>query len=243
MEVKVLSYTTNPEITCAVAMRATRTNEPAHALLNGIGLHGKSEWITQCKVSEDIQKQLCLHPKSHAKCQYNDRCAVRLLLKAKQMKHWGVFEHATFSISVKGISRACSHQLVRHRQNSFLQQSQREVKIDTTTQWWVLPSSMSPNKIGVEYYNDIHLLMDGIARRYNDLIRLGVPEEDARFVLPNACKTNIVITANARQWLHIFKLRLAPSAQWEIREMCQLILTELMKISPVIFEGAGRLEV
>ena len=81
------------------------------------------------------------------------------------------------------------------------------------------------------------MLMDEIAKCYQKYIEDGVPEEDARFVLPNACKTNMVITANDREWFHMFKLRIDEQSQWEIRRMFQRILKEFMTINPLIFEG------
>jgi len=146
------------------------------------------------------------------------------------MNHWGVFEHATFTVSVSGVSRALTHQLVRHRLASYSQQSQRQVKIDTNEDWYIKPPSI---KDGQRF----DMLMGEIAKCYQKYVDDGVPEEDARFVLPNACKTNIVITANAREWFHMFKLRTDEQSQWEIRRMFQQILEELMMISPLIFEG------
>ena len=240
MEVKVLSYTKDPEITCAIAMRSTRTKEAAHSL--------QYPSMPKCRPEELGEYEGC-RAKALSKgvdwgpgwiqCRYDKQCAERMLMEAKDRKHWGVFEHATFTVSVEGVSRACTHQLVRHRQNSFLQQSQRAVEIDTSKgDWYVVPPTFKDGiRVGFSTF------MHGCGAAYRQAIEAGIPEEDARYVLPNACKTNIVITANARQWLHIFYMRLSPAAQWEIREMAQKILEELMNISPAIFEGAGKLEV
>lgn len=77
---------------------------------------------------------------------------------------------------------------------------------------------------------------------YRELVGRGVPKEDARFILPQATPQHIVITGNARNWLHFFCMRMSKSAQWEIREMAKLIHKKLMEISPLIFEDAGKYE-
>ena len=247
MEVKVL-FPPNKEIAdlqaivCAVAMRSTRTKEPAHELLSS------RMWTRSCIWNETILKHYdeCHRLEDSKKCQYYDRCVERMLKQAKQMKHWGVFEHATFTVSVSGVSRALTHQLVRHRQNSFLQQSQKAVEIDISKDdWYIVPKTVSVLELGGSHpeREGFYKLMKETAKVYKGLIDSGIPDEDARYVLPNACKTHIVITANVRQWLHIFYMRLSEHAQWEIREMCRLILDEFMKLSPVMFEGAGELEV
>lgn len=150
---------------------------------------------------------------------------------AKKMGHLSVLEHASFVFSVKGISRACSHQLVRHRIASYSQQSQRAVDPIKSADWYVIPPELE-GEVKRFFINE----MNEIARFYKDLINYGVPKEDARFVLPNACKTNIVVTMNARELLHFFRLRLHPSAQWEIRSMAQKMLDIVKPLAPVIFE-------
>jgi len=244
MEVKVLSYTSNPEVTCAAAMRATQSTRTAY------------EWsldiIPKCR-AEELGEYECCRAKALSKnlawtagwfqCRYDKNCAERMLIEAKNRKHWGVFEHATYTVDVSGVSRALTHQLVRHRQDSFLQQSQRHVDPTKIPDWYNIPKSISSHGQSAKCEALYVSLMKDIENAYGELVRNGVPEEDARFVLPNACKTNIVITANARQWFHIFYMRLSEAAQWEIREMAQEILKEFMKISPIIFEGAGKLEV
>jgi thymidylate synthase (FAD) len=149
-----------------------------------------------------------------------------------------VLEHAVFTFSVKGISRACSHQLVRHRIASYSQQSQRHVDPTKNRDWYVTPKTIAEkfneiqrDAIGVRY----HSMMKRLAEFYSELVVYGVPEEDARFVLPNACKTNIVITMNCRELRHFFKLRCAKKAQWEIRDMANRMLGLCMKEAPTIF--------
>lgn len=151
---------------------------------------------------------------------------------AKKLGHVSVLEHAVFTFSVEGISRACSHQLVRHRIASYSQQSQRAVN-PVHGDWFVKPPSIWSNDNLREKYR---AQMETIAKAYKTMLESGVTKEDARFLLPNACKTNIVITMNARELLHFFSLRLSEFAQWEIRLMAKGMLMEVKKVAPTIFE-------
>jgi thymidylate synthase (FAD) len=253
MEIDIIGFTENPEFICAVAMKSTRTVESAHDLLSDL-------WNESCFNDENRQtlKSQGCKTVNEEKCEYYDGCIERLLNSAKKIGHWGVFEHAYFTVSVKGVSRALTHQLVRHRIASYSQQSQRHVSPNVlppesikSEDWYVTPVSIRFNDIPLFKDSDSFTpaslayiaFMDDASTLYAELVKTGVSEEDARFVLPNACKTNIVITMNARSWLHFFKLRLDKHAQWEIREMAQAILDKLKMIAPIIFEGAGELDV
>lgn len=149
------------------------------------------------------------------------------------MGHHSVIEHASFTFSVEGVSRALTHQLVRHRVASFSQQSQRYVSFDEPT--YVTPPLIAENKELLDLYKKT---MDEIWDAYK---RLGekVPAEDARYVLPNGCTTNITITMNARELLHFFELRCCNRAQWEIRELADRMLDLCVQVSPTIFATAG----
>ena len=159
-----------------------------------------------------------------------DKPAEYYIALVKKTGHLSVLEHTSFTFSVKGISRACSHQLVRHRLASYSQQSQRSVD-PTQEEWYVTPESIAKTDLFA-----YQVAMSKIKEYYNKLQRLGVPNEDARYLLPNATKTNIVITMNARELLHFFELRLEKSAQWEIRQMALLMLQEVQKVAPNIFK-------
>lgn len=148
--------------------------------------------------------------------------------------HHSVIEHASFTFSVSGVSRALTHQLVRHRIASYSQQSQRYVKLNKPT--FVTPSSIEKDKNALLEYNRF---MKSAWEMYNKLIEKNITPEDARFVLPNATTTNITITMNARELIHFFKLRCTPEAQWEIRQMAFKMLEEVKKVAPIIFENAG----
>lgn len=139
--------------------------------------------------------------------------------------HHSVFEHIYFTFKIENISRACSHQLVRHRHCSFTQRSQRYCSEDGFAV--VKPDSIAKIDQRDGYYS----LMDEIEENYSELVALGVPNEDARMVLPNACCTSLYLSCNLRELIHICNERLCSKAQWEIRELVQnmvkLVDTEL----------------
>lgn len=149
--------------------------------------------------------------------------------------HYSVIEHASFTFSAEGVSRALTHQLVRHRIASYTQQSQRYVTYDTL-EHYVTPISISESGEAKETYNDT---LRHISDAYQKLLKLGVPKEDARFLLPNAAKTNILITMNARELRHFFSLRCCERSQWEIREMAIEMLRQAKQAAPALFENAG----
>ncbi len=148
--------------------------------------------------------------------------------------HHSVIEHASFTFSVEGVSRACTHQLVRHRIASYSQQSQRYVKYDNPS--FIVPHTIEKNEDAKKIFDKSLSNMIG---DYKKLLEMGIPAEDARFLLPNATPTNIVITMNARELMHFFSLRCCYRAQWEIREMADAMLKEAKKAAPAIFENAG----
>jgi thymidylate synthase (FAD) len=135
--------------------------------------------------------------------------------------HHSVFEHIYFTFKIEGISRACSHQLVRHRHCSFTQRSQRYCSEDGFE--YVTPPSLKLSS----FYGDMEDLQDWY-RAYQEL---DVPNEDARYILPNACATELYLSCNLRELLHMANERLCTRAQWEIRdlvrEMCKLVDPQL----------------
>ena len=133
--------------------------------------------------------------------------------------HHSVFEHIYFTFKIEGISRACSHQLVRHRMCSFTQRSQRYCSEDGFGV--VFPKSIS----NVDEKNGYADLMDYIEGHYHELQALGVPNEDARMVLPNACETSLYLSCNLRELIHIANERLCTRAQWEIRDLVKQMIT------------------
>jgi thymidylate synthase (FAD) len=161
--------------------------------------------------------------------------ALKLLREIIRSGHISVTEHATFTFSVSGVSRALTHELVRHRVASYTQQSQRYVRVSGDDAFVIPPIANSNEKTSKIFHST---LLD-IKKNYDELIKLGVPVEDARYILPNATKTTIVITMNCRELLHFFSLRCCERAQWEIRELAELMARECKKVAPVIFEKAG----
>ncbi len=144
--------------------------------------------------------------------------------------HESIVEHASATFEVSGISRACSHQLVRHRLASYSQESQRYV--DMSDPELVVPDSIAENPETLEAWS---ALVDCVKATYREIRAQGVRKEDARFVLPNAAATRIVVTMNFREYLHFFRLRITPEAQWEIRRMALAMLQQLIPHAPTIF--------
>ena len=209
MEVRLVAHTPNPDQVCEMAARTCTSSECP-------------------ELSTAVNK-------------------IRTLKHALISGHESVAEHAVFTFQVEGISRACSHQLVRHRLASYSQQSQRYVNMDGFE--YVTPKSIRAedyDTVMVEYEGEEECagyaffdIMRRISALYKELIKNGVPEEDARYVLPNACCTNITITMNARELRHFFEERCCSRAQWEIRELAEKMLDEVQKVAPVLFEDVG----
>lgn len=145
------------------------------------------------------------------------------------MGHESPLEHAYATFHISGCSRAMTHQLVRHRLISVSQQSQRYV--DEKTFEFVTPPSVPAERQG-EFRQD----METIRTMYAKWQAQGLKKEDARFVLPNACTSEIVISANFREFRHIFAVRCDRRAQWEIREACAAMLRELGARAPSVFQ-------
>lgn len=139
--------------------------------------------------------------------------------------HMSVFEHASATLRVSGISRACSHQLVRHRLASFSQRSQRYCKVDVESDdWYVVPPSFNGSPHDAELFR---ASCEGAADDYEIALNRGIKPEDARYLLPEATKTEIIVTMNVRELFHFIHLRESKSAQWEIRELASKMVDAL----------------
>ena len=138
--------------------------------------------------------------------------------------HLSVLEHISFTFAIEGISRACSHQLVRHRIASFSQQSQRYVSAGKD---FVIPDSISNDESAEKIFSDT---LRTIEETYKKLVERGIPKEDARFILPNATQTKIVMTMNFRELYQVCQIRLCTRAQWEIRELFWKVKSEIKKV-------------
>lgn len=197
MNIELVTYTPNPEITIANAAR-TCYDSPAKDL-------------------ESSQKM------------------IRALVKSG---HEAMIEHASATFKLSNVSRVLTHELCRHRLLSFAMRSQRYVK-ETE------PSYVTPDVLVDDNTANQKLLlakdvfdkaMQNAWDAYSLLLSYGLKPEDARFVLPNACTTEIVVSGNFREWRNVLKLRLSPRAQWEIRKAANIICDKLYEIAPSCFE-------
>lgn len=209
LKVTLLRHTPNPEETVAMAAKL-------------------------CYSPSDIES---LKEKIHAKDQ---KAFVEKLMK---IGHMSPIEHASFTFAVEGISRACSHQLVRHRLASYSQQSQRYVSEEAGFDFITPPTIKNDDELN-KYFDNF---MSEAQKAYNFVVRKlnekGLKGEsanqDARFVLPNAAETKIMVTMNARELLHFFRQRCCLRAQWEINKLAQQMCYLAKQVAPTIFEKAG----
>lgn len=149
--------------------------------------------------------------------------------------HNSTLEHASYTFSIEGVSRALTHQLVRHRLASFNQQSQRYVTFQDSLE------TVKPPSIAADTSTDalFDTAVEAAFQAYRALVDAGIPAEDARYLLPNAAATKIVTTMNIRELLHFFELRCCNRAQWEIRELADRMLELVTPTAPYIFMDAG----
>lgn len=159
---------------------------------------------------------------------------MKALKGALSSGHESVAEHASFTFLIEGVSRALLAQITRHRIASYSVQSQRYV--DMSGNGYVMPPSIAKGSEQVKTFdNAMEIAWDF----YERLVEMGIPKEDARFVLPNACGTQITMTMNARELRHFFSLRCCNRAQWEIRELADEMLRLCREKAPVLFSDAG----
>lgn len=190
--------------------------------------------------------RVCYRSESKAVCDCNKHwadtshapiCALVLKRRAfiqARLKdaHESIVEHASATFQISGISRACSHQLVRHRLASYSQESQRYVKLGPEAEWVVPPSvAESPERLRA-----FQSAMCTAGAAYDQLLELGCKPEDARMVLPNATPTVIVMSTNFREWRHFLRMRLDKHAQWEIRNLAMVIGYTLWNLAPACFD-------
>jgi len=148
---------------------------------------------------------------------------LKLVKKVLQSGHHSTIEHCQYTFTISGVTRACTHQLVRHRHMSFSQKSQRYV-VEEGQFEYITPPTLKNGELHAEYDS----LMRKIAELYEKMIEKGIPAEDARFILPNAATSSLVTSLNLREMIHLANLRLCVSAQHEIRKlvkkMCKLVV-------------------
>lgn len=209
LKVSLLKYTPNPEETIALAAKVCYSASNV----------------------EDLNKKITVKDQSD------------FIKKLVEIGHLSPIEHASFTFAIEGISRACSHQLVRHRLASYSQQSQRYVSSGRGFSY-IVPESISKDHTALQVYKEF---MEKAQSAYSSLVeKLNeqglVGEEayqDARFVLPNACETRLMMTMNARELLHFFHQRCCNRAQWEIHSLADEILRLVRGVAPTIFNAAG----
>lgn len=148
-----------------------------------------------------------------------------------RLKHYSVLEHAVVSFKISDISRTCTHQLVRHRIGvSILQESQRYVRNDNPD--FVTPPSI--HQASKSLRDMYQTQMDLLHKAYMGLIAQGIPQEDARFILPQAYSSKIIMTFNYRSLLHFYEERACETAQWEINQIAEEMKSLISPIAPTI---------
>lgn len=183
-----------------------------------------------------MSARLCYSPIGAAELEekLSNEQITKLVRQLGAMGHTSTFEHVSFTFAIEGVSRVLTHQLVRHRIASYSQQSQRYVKEHDFAM--IVPHTIEAKP---ETKKKFEALCQEIQNLYNQFTEEGIPAEDARYILPNAAETKIVVTMNARSLLHFFELRCCNRAQWEIRELADKMLEEVRRVAPILFAKAG----
>jgi len=197
VQVRLIRYTPDPELTIAAAARLCYSNLSGTEILQRLD-------------REEAEK---------------------LLRRVVSSGHYSTLEHASFTFAIDGLSRVASHQLVRHRLASYSQQSQRWVSLKKPD--YVVPPSVAAHEDLKESYEQAMLAAFDL---YTRLRTAGIPAEDARYVLPNATCTRLVMTMNARELVHVASIRLCLRAQWEILRLFELVKEEVGRVAPIIAE-------
>lgn len=157
---------------------------------------------------------------------------VRFVVKSG---HLSTTEHISFTFAIEGVSRALTHQLVRHRLASYNQQSQRYVKFFDNFEYITPPAVRNNSRV----FDKFDSMVKSIHSFYEEMLASGVEAEDARYILPAASETKIIVTMNGRELLHFFTVRCCNRAQWEIKELAIAMLKLVKKVSSVVFENSG----
>ncbi|MDR1082710.1 MAG: FAD-dependent thymidylate synthase [Coriobacteriales bacterium] len=181
--------------------------------------------------------RLCYAPVGAAELMesMSDAQVSKVLATIMRSGHFSALEHASYTFAIDGVSRALTHQLVRHRLASYNQQSQRYVTYSEEPET-ILPQTIADDPEAASAFNTA---LDVAFATYTQLIEAGIPAEDARYVLPNACVSKIVVTMNIRELLHFFEVRCCNRAQWEIQELAHHMLDLVEPTAPYIFMDAG----
>lgn len=157
---------------------------------------------------------------------------LKLISRVISSRHYSTIEHIQISFAISNVSRACTHQLVRHRHMSFSQKSQRYVKEKGQFDY-IIPPTIDKNP---ELKEKFEQFMSDISNKYQEFVEAGIPAEDARFVLPNATASSMVASLNLREMIHLANLRLCTRAQYEIRTLVKMMCDELSTQEPWLKE-------
>lgn len=180
-----------------------------------------------CYSSSDIQETM-------SKIKMTPEKTEKFIEHLIQLGHESPLEHVKYTFAIEGISRVLTHQLVRHRIASYSQQSQRYVKEhDFET---IVPPSIAAKPESKKVFDE---LMSNIQEMYDRFLQMGIPAEDARYILPNATETKIICTFNARSLMNFFNLRCCARAQWEIRALANKMLALVKPTAPHLFGSSG----
>ena len=184
-----------------------------------------------------VAARLCYAPVGAAELmegmsEESERKVLRTIMKSR---HHSALEHASYTFAIDGVSRALTHQLVRHRLASFNQQSQRYVAY-AEVPTFVVPPAVAADGAALEVFDRATA---SAFSAYRTLVDAGIAAEDARYLLPNAMETKIVVTMNMRELLHFFEVRCCNRAQWEIRELAHRMLSLVEPLAPYVFMDAG----
>lgn len=161
----------------------------------------------------------------------SEESMLKLVKKVLQSGHYSTIEHCQYVFTISGVSRACTHQLVRHRHMSFSQKSQRYV-VEEGQFEYITPATVVKSGLQDEY----DAMMVQIADFYEKMIQKGIPAEDARFMLPNATTSSLVASMNLREMIHVANLRLCTNAQHEIRKLVKEICALVVEKEPWLKE-------
>lgn len=160
-------------------------------------------------------------------CYDSEPTGGKIMKSCYKSGHHSVLEFADFTFHIEGVSRALTHQLVRHRMASYAQRSQRYCNEDGFG--LVIPPSIEKNEVASKIYRDN---LNIIRNAYINLQSLGIPNEDARYILPNACETIIEVKMNLRELIHFMNERLCTRAQWEIRQLAMMMKKAIVEQYP-----------
>jgi len=184
-----------------------------------------------------VAARLCYAPVGAAELMegLSDEAVAKVLKTIMTSGHFSALEHANYTFAIDGVSRAMTHQRVRHRLASYNQQSQRYVSY-AEEPCFIIPPQIAEDPNATAKYNAANA---AAFTAYREMIDAGMAAEDARYLLPNAMETKIVVTMNVRELLHFFELRCCKRAQWEIRDVACKMLELVEPTAPYIFMDAG----